>query len=214
MSIDAVLRFIGAAVCHQAEDRSFTAAGVFLPLCARCTGIYLSFFVTFIFLVLMRRLSGNKVPGLFFMSLAASGIALMLFDGLTSYAGIRPSNNVLRIITGTLCGAPLPALLILPANYSPRRVNSAVIMKGGELAAIICLALTAGCFIYSGLQGGWLIVSLIICAGVLALFFLSFNMLLSVICPDAARMKRYMPALFLTAAAVTAASFFHITVMS
>jgi uncharacterized membrane protein len=32
----------GALVCHQRPDRSFHVAGARLPVCARCTGLYLS----------------------------------------------------------------------------------------------------------------------------------------------------------------------------
>ena len=31
---------VGAVVCHQLPDRSFAWAGVQLPVCARCTGLY------------------------------------------------------------------------------------------------------------------------------------------------------------------------------
>lgn len=33
---------VGAAVCHQRPERSFHAGGLRLPVCARCTGLYLS----------------------------------------------------------------------------------------------------------------------------------------------------------------------------
>ena len=36
------IRMIGALVCHQRVDRSFILAGESMPVCARCTGIYLS----------------------------------------------------------------------------------------------------------------------------------------------------------------------------
>jgi hypothetical protein len=32
----------GALICHQRSDRSFHVAGAQLPVCARCTGLYLS----------------------------------------------------------------------------------------------------------------------------------------------------------------------------
>ena len=38
---DAV-RMLGALVCHQRVDRSFILFGEPMPVCARCTGIYLS----------------------------------------------------------------------------------------------------------------------------------------------------------------------------
>lgn len=36
------VRMAGALVCHQRIERSFTLAGDPMPVCARCTGIYLS----------------------------------------------------------------------------------------------------------------------------------------------------------------------------
>lgn len=38
--VAAVAYGVGAAVCHQRPERSFHLAGVALPVCARCTGIY------------------------------------------------------------------------------------------------------------------------------------------------------------------------------
>lgn len=37
----AVVYAAGAVVCHQRPDRSFHLRGVQMPVCARCTGIYL-----------------------------------------------------------------------------------------------------------------------------------------------------------------------------
>jgi uncharacterized membrane protein len=33
---------VGSVVCHQLPDRSFFVGGTQLPVCARCTGLYLS----------------------------------------------------------------------------------------------------------------------------------------------------------------------------
>ena len=37
-----LVRMAGALVCHQRVDRSFMVFGEPMPVCARCTGIYLS----------------------------------------------------------------------------------------------------------------------------------------------------------------------------
>ena len=42
MSLSALVYGLGALVCHQQPDRSFHLAGAQLPVCARCTGLYLS----------------------------------------------------------------------------------------------------------------------------------------------------------------------------
>ena len=33
---------LGSAVCHQRADRSFQVAGIQLPVCARCVGLYVA----------------------------------------------------------------------------------------------------------------------------------------------------------------------------
>jgi hypothetical protein len=39
----------GALVCHQRPERSFHVAGVQLPVCARCTGLYVSAAIGIVF---------------------------------------------------------------------------------------------------------------------------------------------------------------------
>jgi uncharacterized membrane protein len=38
----ALVYLVGSVVCHQRPERSFHAAGVQYPVCARCTGLYLA----------------------------------------------------------------------------------------------------------------------------------------------------------------------------
>jgi uncharacterized membrane protein len=45
--------FIGRGVCHQLPGRSFTAGGLFLPVCARCAGIYLGLFLSFLYIFIV-----------------------------------------------------------------------------------------------------------------------------------------------------------------
>lgn len=108
----------GAGVCHRITERSFVVAGVQLPLCARCTGIYLGFLTT----VAVCWLRGRRRPA----NLPPRGIVLLLLlflaivgvDGVNSYFALFPPlphlyepNNTLRILTGTLEGIALAGLL-------------------------------------------------------------------------------------------------------
>src|SRR5215216_4498053 len=46
---------LGFAVCHQIHTHSFAIVGHQLPLCARCTGMYLGALVTLLLLSRLRR---------------------------------------------------------------------------------------------------------------------------------------------------------------
>lgn len=39
--LTAFVYLVGAIVCHQIPERSFHLAGIQLPVCARCTGLYI-----------------------------------------------------------------------------------------------------------------------------------------------------------------------------
>jgi uncharacterized membrane protein len=40
--VSAAVYWLGSLVCHQRPERSFHVAGAQLPVCARCTGLYVS----------------------------------------------------------------------------------------------------------------------------------------------------------------------------
>ncbi len=138
--------FWGAGICHRIAERSFIVAGQQLPLCARCTGIYVGFLAA----ILISFLRGRRRPA----ALPPAGIALTLLlflaavgvDGINSYLAFFPGlphlyepHNTLRVVTGTLEGIAL-AGFILPAVHStlwqePQEVRS--IPNARELGLIL-----------------------------------------------------------------------------
>jgi uncharacterized membrane protein len=111
---DTVMRWIGFGLCNQLPARSFFAGGHQLPVCARCTGIYVGFVVSLAvisFLERGRRRSG--MPPAWLLGLGVAAIAVMAWDGVTSYAGLRETTNVLRLATGLGTGFAL-SLVVAP----------------------------------------------------------------------------------------------------
>jgi uncharacterized membrane protein len=110
--------FWGAGVCHRIVERSFVVAGVQLPLCARCTGVFIAFLTTVVvcFLRGRRRPADLPPPGVtvaLFMFLVIVGV-----DGLNSYLALFPAlphlyepSNTLRLLTGSLEGVALASFL-------------------------------------------------------------------------------------------------------
>lgn len=116
---------VGYAICHRIEARSFIANGRSLPLCARCTGIYLGVMTGLGVFIASGR---HKAAGLYSWPV---GIALFLFvavmgiDGVNSYfylfpgfRGLYEPANWLRLTTGVFCGLSLISLVFPIFNQS------------------------------------------------------------------------------------------------
>lgn len=109
---------VGYAVCHRIDARSFHLGDRPLPLCARCSGIYLG---ALLGLVTMGALGRGRAGGLprRGLLLALFGfIAAMGVDGVNSYLHFFPDaphlyepQNWLRLTTGTFNGLALSALV-------------------------------------------------------------------------------------------------------
>ncbi len=109
---------IGYAICHQIPVRTFHINGTPLPLCARCTGIYLSTFMGLVGLTLWGRWRFVALPPTSVLLLLVGFIAVMGFDGLNSYLSFFPGapylyepKNWLRLTTGALHGLALSVIV-------------------------------------------------------------------------------------------------------
>ena len=87
------LMYIGYKVCrcHQLRERSFFFRDMQFPVCARCTGIVLGFF-----------LLGPVITVFTFgnMYISLSLIFIMCADGFLQLWNIFKSNNIRRLLTG------------------------------------------------------------------------------------------------------------------
>jgi uncharacterized membrane protein len=123
---------IGYAVCHRISERSFHIGDRQLPLCARCSGMYLGAMVGLVYQAIVGRKRQKFPPW-------SVAIPLILFlvafgvDGSNSYLyliksvmpGALPKipnlyipNNVLRIFTGSGMGLGLAAIVYPAFNQT------------------------------------------------------------------------------------------------
>lgn len=117
-----ILHKIGFAICHQLPDRSFFINGEQLPLCSRCTGIYLGIFITLTFYFFTRFIRHKKPsypPHLIIGVISIIFVLLLVFNAISPLFNI-PTNNILRFITGIFFGISIPLFLIPAINYSPK----------------------------------------------------------------------------------------------
>ncbi len=108
---------LGFGVCHQLLSHSFIIGGHALPVCARCTGIYLGAVVGMGLLLWLRpRAQGlpssamMSVLVLMFLTMAADGLN-STFQALPGGQGLWDTTNTLRLITGTLAGTAISFFL-------------------------------------------------------------------------------------------------------
>jgi len=103
----------GFSVCHQLPERSMLLGHIYMPVCCRCSGIYIGFFVSIFILFLMHKKRQSDMPPLYIIILSCVFIVSTFADGLLSYLGIYESNNIMRLVTGYLSGMGI-AVIIYP----------------------------------------------------------------------------------------------------
>ncbi len=111
-------RAVGYAVCHQLESHTIDFQGRLLPLCARCTGMYLGTLVSLVILQKRRHAAGNPSKSL--QSVLILFLIAFIVDGVNSTLGffssipqLYPPKNWLRLITGLMMGVVIANLLIV-----------------------------------------------------------------------------------------------------
>jgi uncharacterized membrane protein len=113
---------IGYAVCHRIDARSFHLGDRQVPLCARCSGMYLGAMLGLAYQSLLGRRRSGMPP---WRVLIVLGLIVVAFgiDGVNSYLHLFPffpslyePQNWLRLLTGTGMGIGMSAVL-LPAFH-------------------------------------------------------------------------------------------------
>ncbi len=93
-------------LCHRKPERSFFIKGHQFPVCARCTGFYISIFFYTIY--------AYYTPIVYTNEYVLFGLLLCVpafLDGTTQLLEFRESNNTLRFITGIIGGIGLMILV-------------------------------------------------------------------------------------------------------
>jgi uncharacterized membrane protein len=123
---------IAYAVCHRISERSFHIGSLQLPLCARCTGMYLGAVTGLIFQSIVGWKRG-KIPHWSMITILVLFLVAFGIDGVNSYLyllkqvspGILPKihslyvpNNTLRLLTGSGMGLGIAAMIFPAFNQS------------------------------------------------------------------------------------------------
>lgn len=119
------MRLVGHAICHQIPEHSYHLGGQQLPLCARCTGIYLGVLGGLLILFALGKGRAASLPPLKLLAILVGLIAIFAIDGLNSYLALFPSvprlyepRNILRLATGTFHGLALVIIALPILNFT------------------------------------------------------------------------------------------------
>lgn len=174
----AVADYAGYTVCHRLTAHSFVFAGRQMPLCARCSGMYLGIALVFSVLLLAGRWRWSEMPPLSILLAFGFMLGVMGIDGLNSYSHFFPDGphlyepqNWLRLVTGMGTGIAMGSVAFpaLAQTLWKRQVRRPSIASWRELAGILGLALVVILLVLSNQAGLLYVLSLVSALGVVAI---------------------------------------------
>jgi len=175
---------VGYAVCHRIDLRSFHIHGRQMPLCARCTGMYLGAMLGLVYQsVTARKRTG--LPSLKVMILLGLLVAAFGIDGINSYLhffpgfkGLYEPQNWLRLLTGTGMGVSISSVLFPAFNQSAwKDYNEQKAIPGfRSLGILLFLAVVLDLIVISEFWPALYVLALISAGGVLVLLTMVYTM--------------------------------------
>jgi uncharacterized membrane protein len=195
--------YAGYAVCHRITSRSFTVAGRQMPLCARCTGMYLGAALTFAALALAGRRRWTQLPNYPILLTLIGFVGLMGIDGVNSYTHFFPNfphvytpQNWLRLATGLGTGLMMGAILFpaLAQTLWYDQVDRPSITSFRELEGLVLLAGLAALLVLSDQPTIAYILALISGGGVVMILTALNSMILLIVLRRDAQARRWREA--------------------
>jgi len=170
---------VGYAVCHRIAARSFHLHDEPLPLCARCTGIYLGVMVGIAFYAARGRLRTARLPALRYLLPLLAVAGLIAIDGINSYLSlfdfytpIYAPHNTLRLFTGLYAGAAMITIVLPVFSGTVWRApaSGAPLMGWRDLAALLGAVTLAGLLVLTQQTALLWVAGLASALGVLVMF--------------------------------------------
>ncbi len=139
---------VGYAVCHRITVRSFMLGERQLPLCSRCSGMYMGALLGFVLQWQASHRGG--MPARKFQVLFGLFLLVFAFDGINSYLqlwhGIQPlyvTHNWMRMVTGSGMGLAMAGVLVPVFNQSTwaKWQNQPVLQSWRQMAVMLAAAI-------------------------------------------------------------------------
>ena len=179
---------VGYSVCHQIDARSFHFGETKMPMCARCSGLFLGALLGVVYQFTRGRKGRMLSPPL--MVLFGLFALAWVMDGINSFLMLYPTlpalyttQNWTRLVTGTGMGLAIAAILVPIFNqtmYSEWEDDSPlagwidlVVLLGAGLALIVLILLQIPWILF--------ILSLLSALGVLTLLTMVYSLVIVMI---------------------------------
>ena len=182
------LMAVGSAVCHQDPAHSFLVYGRQMPLCARCTGMYLGALLSLAFHFQKGKL-GSLPPRKMVIPLGLLFLAFAV-DGLNSWAAslglgwnFYETTNLTRLVTGTGAGLVIGAVLAPIFNQTAWAswVKASALPNGKKLAVLLAAAAVIILAVYASPQALRYPAAILSVLGVLVVLCLAYTTLALII---------------------------------
>lgn len=106
-------------LCHGIPSRCLVVWGTHMPICARCTAIYIGLFAGLAAFFLMPWIEERLLRIAMYFAAAP-----LVIDGVTQAVRLRESTNTLRLVTGALASFAF-GMWVLSAIERPAKTGSA-----------------------------------------------------------------------------------------
>lgn len=126
MLMDLFLAFVyaaGSVICHQLPERSFFVDGRQLPVCARCTGLYLSAAAGLLGWVIWKTTRGGDpsfVPPRAALAIVIGAGVPTAVSYVTGVIGVWEGSNITRALLAVPLGASTGAVVAAVATKDLR----------------------------------------------------------------------------------------------
>jgi uncharacterized membrane protein len=120
----ALARDAGGVICHQLPERSFFLSGIQLPVCARCTGLYLSGAAGFLgWLIVKSAVRWRSIavppPRTAIWSVIGAGVPTAI-SYVSGVAGVWDGSNLTRAVLAVPLGLAAGAVVAAVATKDLR----------------------------------------------------------------------------------------------
>jgi uncharacterized membrane protein len=168
------LNYIGSLICHQAAERTIRLGDTLLPLCARCTGIYLGFLIGILYQFAFWRTRLKELPSLKILLASALLLVFLIIHSAGSFLNLWISSNLMKLTLGLLGGSSIALLLFPVFNFSLFKSSKkdTGIRKIAEYSGLLVLLSAGLLMILSGSSIFYSFIAIASIAGIILLYLM------------------------------------------